>query len=68
MTFDVMRLLDWTAAECAKRDASEMTRSRCFTLIGEVKSKGGTERDAALAVRALLERYYPEQGELPIPE
>lgn len=59
--FDIMSVLEWTSRYCLRVGASERVRLECFSLVGSVKSKGGTERDAAMAVKRLLEARYPEQ-------
>lgn len=62
--FDIVSVLEWTGRECDRKKASERVRMECFSLVGSVKSKGGTERDAAMAVKRLLEARYPPQMEI----
>ena len=64
MTFKVMEVLDWIERECKQRKAPLSDYLDACRLAAEVQGKGGTEKDACVAVRNLLEKRHPKQESL----
>lgn len=61
MTFKVMEVLNWIERECNQRKAAPADYLDACRLAAEVQGKGGSEKDACLAVRSLLDKRFPKQ-------
>lgn len=68
MAWRIMEVIDWTALAVQNVNGTERDRMDAFSLIGSIKSRGGSERDACEAVKSMLARRYPPQEHLPLPE